>query len=310
MRAELWLRHQTTEGFQSTHTSEKAVVAPSDPVNLNKDNSEASSGGVSEEHSREDSAATLTKDTEHEHDLSYRLSTARVRNVDGRSFIPVDTIYELITPESVAEELQCAIRRDDTRPAFTRPIEQIAKDVCPDHRVPGLEKEHSTRDLSRRKIFGILVSIGMSSSIEVFLDNDVSDLDLPFTTRCEGTTQVISSAGSRMEALSDLLGGHVQWPSTWVEKFIERQWEFVAPFFTARATGTGGGITHYKIPKDSVLPWISESPSGALSKQGGFSKVTEVFIHPAHHNFGGNSQVSAPCAIGPHFGYTRTELSL
>lgn len=302
LRAEHWLRHQTLEDVQSIQPGATASAAEAEVFKVGKDDEDVSSSDASDISANQSRTATQLKNTEHQPDLRKRLKAACIRNVDGKSFIPVDRLYNLITRESVTEELQRVAQRTGTPLPFSRSIHQIANAVCPAHGDSTLHirgNGNALKSASMRKIFGILVSMDMSTSIEVFLDNDVSDVDLPLKiTRRESTTRIFSSAGGEVKVLGGHLAEYDESTDNLVEKFIDRQWEFIAPFFAPffapRSSGVRDAIPHYKLSQEDILPWTNEKqPETALSHQGGFGTVWRVRIHPSHHGFMDDAQVIA-----------------
>lgn len=306
LRTEHWLRHQAFEDVLSIRSGEAAVAAEADAFKLGEDNVGISSSEVSAVCSCRPSATTQPKDTDYHPELRQRLKAACIRNLDGRSFIPFDRIYELITRETVTEELQRVAQHTDKPVALIRPIHQIAKDVCPadgDRTVHAQGEDDVPESRSRRKIFGVLVSMDMPASIEVFLDNNIFDVDLPLRiTRHESTTQMTLSSGSKAKEIGRFLGGYNEFSCKSVEEFIDRQWEFIAPFFAPRLSEVLDSIPHYKLPRESILPWVDDDQSGdILSHEGGFGEVYRVRIHPSHHHFRDNSQVCVHCTPEHHF---------
>lgn len=306
LRTEHWLHHQTVENVESIQPQATAVTARADVGKVGNDDRGIASSDISDINSSLSQTAAQPKNTDYQPDLRQRLEAACIRNLGGKSFIPVDRIYNLITRESVTEELQRVALRAGHPVPFIRSIHQIANVVCPGHverTVHTRGKGNALEAPSRRKIFGILVSMDMSASIEVFLDADVSDMDLPIRiARHEGTTQVTSSAGLKVKALNDLLAEYNDSNSKLVEEFIDRQWEFIAPYFAPRSIGVRGDIPHYKLSRESVLPWmLEEQPGTTLSHEGGFGKVSRIRIHPSHHNFKDDAQVRPCCTLSPPF---------
>lgn len=267
---------------------------------MSKDEVEALPGDVSRIGSQE----TKSKESRNRSGLKHRLKAARVRNVDGKFFIPVDRLHKLITRESVTEELKHVVKVFGTSVQFNRSIKQIAHDVCPvdDDRIVHVWGDRKTTGhMSRRKIFAILVSMDMSARIEVFLDDGLSDTDLPLTfTRHRGATQVASAAGSKSKRLSGLLATHDE-QSVLLRSFIELQQEFAAPFLVHISGGLLIENLQFNPPREIILPrrlsnWFPRA-----------WVMQEVFVNKTDHGLGLSNQVYANSTFNKiHFSFQLT----
>lgn len=264
LRTKLWRRHPTDKDVQPTRIEGDVFGAQIGGLDVGKGNVKALSSEVPGIGSLGSSMATKAKSAGNQPDLKHRLKAARVCDVNGKFFIPFDRLHKLITQESVTAELHNFVQRFGARVRFTRSIEQIAQDVCPvhDNRMAHIQEENTTY-VSRRRIFGILVSMGMSTSIQVFLDDGLSDLDLPLSlTRHQVSAQVTSSTGSKARILSGILAGHNERSLPLMKGFIERQQEFCAPVFAHSFMGllyetqrfSPASVTaRERIPSDSIV---------------------------------------------------------
>lgn len=295
LRTKLWRRHPTDKDVQPTRIEGDVFGAQIGGLAVGKGNVKALSSEVPGIGSLGSSMATKAKSAGNQPDLKHRLKAARVCDVNGKFFIPFDRLHKLITQESVTAELQNFVQRFGARVRFTRSIEQIAQVVCAvrDNRMAHIQEENA-RDMSRRRIFGILVSMGMSASIQVFLDDGLSDLDLPLSlTRHEGAVQVTSSTGSKAKTLSRILAGHSEQSLPLMRSFIERQREFPAPFFghslrellyeTQRFTSSNVTALE-RLPSDSIV-------TTDFSMQARYHKVWAVSLHEAVDMFDPKIQV-------------------
>lgn len=151
---------------------------------------------------------------------------------------------------------------------------------------------------SFKKIFALLALVDKVSDIRCFIEQNVADIDLPlrkialpasniFTLGChvdpENYTQPV-------ECLNN-------WNPATIRMFEEWQWSTLAPTFQR---GETKDIKHIALPDDMPLPFTADSQYEKDSKmiQGGYSTVSKVVIHPAHHYFN-DSEVSRH-PISPH----------
>ena len=105
-----------------------------------------------------------------------------------------------------------------------------------------------------RRTFAILLAIYRQATIMKFVEGD------------QFQTNILDSKLPR--SLSDLQS---ILPATDVGEFFERQWEFTAPVFPR---GRGHRLLHH----DTIFPFMASQQRG----EGGFGRVFEVELHPAH----------------------------
>jgi hypothetical protein len=203
-------------------------------------------------------------------------STQGVNN----EFLPVGELCRLINPRSVAQELT-----KDLDHIYTRDqISQYAEVVCGETEVMHRGK---VKIRTFRKVFALLVIVETTSSLPLFIEEDVSDLDLPLIS--------IQDQGSSRLCRRDISGEpspiplacfqQPVWSPVKLRNFQEYQWKLLAPFFSR---GNDGDIKHYALQDQHILPFLpleNEEEDNA-QRTGGFGKVLMVRIHEDHHNFG------------------------
>ncbi|KAF3800253.1 hypothetical protein GCG54_00003782 [Colletotrichum gloeosporioides] len=124
----------------------------------------------------------------------------------ARSFLPNDELHRLVTPASALRTLrECA-------PGFTEEIRSIFAETI-FKKSPALIKN-----------FAILVLIGRADAIFKFMDNSISDGDLPLEPTAEGSTVVGSLSASKC---FDLALAGLGWDE--VVAFEEMQWRVCVP---------------------------------------------------------------------------------
>lgn len=196
----------------------------------------------------------------------------RTKSVEGhdQEFLPRNELQRLINLESVSQELKNELSRFHTAEHIMDLAETICKDVL-------VMREDKRKVKSFRKIFALLVMVENVASISQFLNEDVSDLDLP-----------LAPVGlSRKGVLEKLSRGPLKcfdrWSPIKLRQFQEYQWMLLAPFFSQ---GDHGEVKHFVLRDNHVLPFIAlgENDDEHI-KFGGYSKVFIVQIHKDHHDF-------------------------
>lgn len=140
---------------------------------------------------------------------------------------------------------------------------------------------------SFRKIFALLVLAETSSSIPLFLDEDVSDLDLPLASlQVRGTIELRRKDESGKPSQVPLQSfRHGMWSPNKLWNFNKYQWIMLAPFFSQDKSGD---VKHYLLRDQHILPFVAsqQADDDNAEYHGGFGKVFMVRIHEEHHNFG------------------------
>lgn len=109
--------------------------------------------------------------------LRARIHQSLVTISSSKGFLPKGAIDTLVTEDSVARELA---RRKSKKSAKSTSVQDIARQVCQEQ-APELRvgKSKSRRARSFRNIFAILVVTKKPSAIRHFIEEGVSDADLP-----------------------------------------------------------------------------------------------------------------------------------
>ncbi|KAH8647682.1 hypothetical protein BX600DRAFT_518110 [Xylariales sp. PMI_506] len=230
---------------------------------------------------------TTNRDTDDEEiSLEDRIfASAKPAYQSKSKFIPNGQMSALVNEETIRHELVRCLSK--TLP--TKTIEEYTRKVCrkPDRSEDDNgEGEKSSKIITYRKVFIILVIIEMQECIGKFLDEGVSDADLPLAPveRRNGSNLLTLR---RKSAPGEPLGCFNGWSQSKIHSFSDRQWMTLAPFFTK---GERKNVCHYPLDDEVSLPFTLESPKQSLPPKteifrGGFSRVYKVNIHPDHHNF-------------------------
>ncbi|KAK0744301.1 hypothetical protein B0T21DRAFT_407412 [Apiosordaria backusii] len=191
--------------------------------------------------------------------LSNAMMQAMVISASGKEFLPRSVLSTILPQEEVNFHLQTCLR-----PRLrNRDIQRwYASRICSTQR-PFL------------KIFAILVLLGKMGCILDFIDEDVTDEDLPFVPP-PGSKGVFSDL--RLQAQPNVaIRCFQRWSIFHVRLFESTQWPFLAPVFTI-----------------GIEPYGRESVNGMIG-------VSKVQIHPDHHVFSTQGNVFGTMYIScPH----------
>lgn len=196
---------------------------------------------------------------------------------EKKGFFPEKQLLELVTEDYTKKELQECFEGHESLDAAT--LEGIARTIC------GTDPESSHQRLRYKKIFTILVLCERPQAILRFVQEGVSDLDLPLNKieSPEGSPNIFSLARKDSQTKLQCFRG---WTSTAKWRFEEWQWTTLAPFFHH---GKRKHIKHFILPAQVPLPFNTDSRFGSsdyqrLEFEGGFSNVFKVGLHPEHHD--------------------------
>jgi hypothetical protein len=171
----------------------------------------------------------------------------------AHSFIvPKDAQERLITESTIADDIQAHNGNIGEKEAA-----DFAKKAC----------QHA------RCLYATLAYIKRGADICALLNEGITDKDLP----------LVRKPNDRNAPLYRRCGNHVQTMTTWRPKYRENfdrvQWWMTSPVFEEGE--------HYYLDEKAVLPFIHLDANEASlgTKQGGYSEVYPVRIHPAHHKF-------------------------
>lgn len=205
-------------------------------------------------------------------ELQGNILDAYQRTETGQSFLPKRALTQLITPESVKIELMNVLGNVFA----TTQIESYANEVCAETIV---DIRRKSKIKSFRKIFALLVIAESSSSIGLFLNEDVSDLDLPLEP-----IKAPGIKGFRRKSSRSPLKCFERWSPTKLRLFDDNQWQMLATFFSY---DSGGNVKHYALRGQHILPFVALESRGEDDNDitGGYGRVFMVHIHKDHHNF-------------------------
>lgn len=199
--------------------------------------------------------------------LKDQLRHARVEDarLHHRFIIPRGALESLITINNVEKDILA--RNHALEPADVR-----------------LAAEQTCR--IARKLFAILAYMKKGPDICSLLKDGVSDIDLPFQRRRSDNGEFTLQRISRVP-----IETFETWSDNEIEKFDRVQWWMLAPVFEDKQ--------HYELDENTILPFIpfKSNPETAKKKEGAYSEVYAVRLHPAHHEFWAHSNSEVRCTL-------------
>jgi len=168
-------------------------------------------------------------------------------------FIPINAQDRLLTAENIATEFERLFPKLDWR---TR--SNYVSRICG----------------SARKLFAILLVIDEGKSIIDFLEDGITDNDLPLLKYQKSATNIYTLRTKRR--IDSPIPVIENWPWRSVRYFYREQWWLNAPVFDTLGK-------HYELEDDCVLPFVEDKEGNIKNiSTGGFSDVWGVRIHAAH----------------------------
>lgn len=172
-------------------------------------------------------------------------------------FVPISALESLITVSNIEGDIRAS--GYGIEPAE---INDVAETAC---RIA-------------KTIFAILAYMKKGPEICSLLRDDVSDRDLPLRRRRndKGDFLLERKSGVPIETFE-------RWDDKDREDFDRTQWWMLAPVFRDKE--------HYELDDNVILPFIPfKTNADTAQKEGGYSKVYAVRLHPAHHRFWESSE--------------------
>jgi len=165
---------------------------------------------------------------------------------EDKQFLPAGCIDELVTVEAIIKELA---EKDHLIP------EDLDLSKEPKKSVVNFINERA-KTVFAVAVLSYLRGEHLGRAMYQFMVKEFDDTSLPV----------------KEEDLVNLVGTKNPWSKTRIHNFCREQWRFLAPIFSQQ---------NFKIvlEPDHILPFIKKSSS---VKEGAFSQVYEVEIHPAH----------------------------
>ncbi|EQB54133.1 protein kinase [Colletotrichum gloeosporioides Cg-14] len=199
--------------------------------------------------------------------LQASLIKALVRQNDGREFLPLAKLDELVTRKVVERQLRGEFGASSGEPDIQRCVEY----VCNRKEVEGARHLKFT---SGRRLFALLIMIEKLESFNDLRNADLCDIDLPL----KGLDDTPKGALRDKEFTC-----FQSWSTFNLRSFEEWQWKLLAPYFWT-AEDPKEKVLFYRLAPQTVMPWTEEE-TAAVEHYGGQSWVKKVKIHKSHHNF-------------------------
>lgn len=205
---------------------------------------------------------------------------------EKKGFFPENDLMALMSEEYVKQELETCF--EDWAP---HKVEDLAREICHQPFSP-----HRARTGFKR-IFAILVLCEKPNDIVRFIEENVSDADLPLNKSAppEGLPNFYHLIRKDQNST---LKSFRKWSYSAIWRFEEWQWTTIAPFFQL---GSQREVRHLQLQDQAALPFtqdsrfvLDEPAYQKLEFEGGYSNVFKVDIHPDHHNL---SKPNVGCRI-------------
>ncbi|KAI0110210.1 kinase-like domain-containing protein [Daldinia grandis] len=194
-----------------------------------------------------------------------------------RNFISIDKFDQLITRQSVREEIRTCL----AKLSGNKSCDILANEVW--DKSEQIDRITGRMVLtSRRKIFAVLVLLQAPEKIESFINENLWDKDLPFVK--DGTEWNCDTNGHpKKPRIVECLNNPNEWDSRNADGFYYYQWLVMSPVFNM----VDGKVIFYHLQEPIILPFerVGERDE-EYSLIGGFGDVSRVSIHPAHYYLG------------------------
>ncbi|KAF2265196.1 hypothetical protein CC78DRAFT_567769 [Lojkania enalia] len=195
-----------------------------------------------------------------------------------QKFLPKAHLDRLVNKDAIYRELE----KDLSYAHTSKQIENIAEEVYEETVVLHAGKQ---KVKSFRQIFALLAFAEMTHCINMFLEEDLSDLDLPLV-ECKNDEGIIElrRRNSSNNPSDQSLNCFKNWTLMKLFIFETYQWYMRAPYFFQ---GEDGEIKHFPLGDKTILPFLKTELTDDEDPEyrGGFGKVFFVRIHEEHYNF-------------------------
>ncbi|KAI0468301.1 hypothetical protein F4859DRAFT_491162 [Xylaria cf. heliscus] len=216
--------------------------------------------------------------------LHSRIWKHMVKTPTGQLFLPNGSLDELITKDSVEEELRRIFTSKNPTDDKRKPEDEarkLSKRICIKEEI--LDGGNCFKPI--RQIFAILVLMREASQISRFIKQGLSDNELPLSITEDEEKKINPQRrrGSCVGLSFEGLPYFKRWLPGLKDQFWEMQWRVIAPVLTE---GEYNDIQFLPLHEKDILPFISSNdvPTQDVG-HGGFGVVYTALIHPKHHNF-------------------------
>ncbi|WQF89428.1 Putative protein kinase [Colletotrichum destructivum] len=189
-----------------------------------------------------------------------------VSGSDGRQFLPLDDLENLISLPNVRQILKSLNTYSDLE------VEKYVNDVC------NTTPFGNSQKTSRKKIFAILVMIDHVGALPSFISENMFDVHLPFEHRRKEGKRPELVFKPALNGVSVRFEGSSSWKTSKMWEFNDKQWQVMSPFFDMQSNKP----RLYSFDDRTVLPIVQKDWRFTY---GGFSDSVRIKIHPAHHNY-------------------------
>ncbi|KAK4160423.1 hypothetical protein QBC43DRAFT_219820 [Cladorrhinum sp. PSN259] len=175
----------------------------------------------------------------------------------GRTFFPLGSVEQIITPHIVTEEI-------------TKGRDLLAKPLTDEHIHDYAQRVCFKGEQSLCRIFAILAMLQRPWEVVNFIDERISDIDLPLKTVTPSTNYMVRLQNPRTHGTLCSLGAFSH------EQFQHLQWTMVPASFPK-------DTPHLRFDRRQAMPWSEEWYFNERYKS--YAYLSRVRIHDAHHFF-------------------------
>lgn len=203
--------------------------------------------------------------------LRKRLLDSVIESADSRkkTFLPNDAIKSIVTPENIEAHILMSGHE-----VLWGLCSEVIDFVCGDP------------ESNASRIFAALLLIDQVPLILDFMEENVSDLDLPLVSGGEIGEHDSFQIGKRIGGTQAIrpFARFGKWAPAVQRSFLSVQWSVNAPVFEENIRESWDSHPATWLSKETILPWIEFEPisKSALEES---VQIAHVRIHDAHHTF-------------------------
>lgn len=189
-----------------------------------------------------------------------------------KRFLPITTLSILLSEKAVAAELL----RHKVSPRKLFGILNTTNDEERTRQVQIICGKTAS-NTCYQKVLAVLLLIDRADRIASFIENNVSDADLPLESvprKRDPTTFKLRRSRDLQTSLAC-----TKWKNSAVARFEEEQWTVLAPVFQKTERDP---VPHLTLRRKQPLPFSTWKPA---AKPGACGQVFNTTIQPAHHSF-------------------------
>ncbi|EEU42400.1 uncharacterized protein NECHADRAFT_79929 [Fusarium vanettenii 77-13-4] len=193
--------------------------------------------------------------------------------LEGQSkrWLPESELLRLCQPDNILGELTATFDHKEAMRFF--------------HYICGHPLDDAQAERPAVKIFVVLLLINELKELKRFVDHGYCDNDLPFTWHTWGANRRILCPRNQPFSRAQHIEHEAcfkEGEDRFMDNFYREQWQVHIPFISRTKNNQ---VVEYELHHHTIMPWTFVEGVG---QQSGYSNVSMIKIHPAHHSFGGD----------------------